>query len=71
MFMRMFNDIEWWTNQNEPKCLQAAVEVASYPREFEQGRWSFLGPGSEESGAKPTTTSQRGNGDVIAQFFFG
>ena len=25
MFMRMFNDIEWWTNQNEPKCLQARL----------------------------------------------
>ena len=25
IFMRMFTDIEWWTKQNELKCLQNAV----------------------------------------------
>ena len=46
IFLRMFNDMEWWTNQNEPKCLHSAVEVAL---EFAQGRGSCLGPGNEEA----------------------
>ena len=25
MFMSMFNDIEWWRNQNELKCVQSAL----------------------------------------------
>ena len=30
--MSMFNDIEWWTKQNERKCLRNAVEVAKCAR---------------------------------------
>ena len=29
IFMSMFNDIEWWTSQNESKFLRTAVEVAN------------------------------------------
>ena len=43
MFMSMFNDIEWWTSQNESKCLRDAVEVANYSRNVAHGCWSFLG----------------------------
>ena len=44
----MSNDIEWWTKQNESTCVQNAVEVVNYARDFAHGRWSFLDPGDED-----------------------
>ena len=38
IFMNMCNDIEWWANQNDSKCLQSAVEVAHYARNFARGQ---------------------------------
>ena len=49
IFMSMFNDIEWWTSQNESKCVRDAVEVANYSRNVAHGCWSFLGSGNEKS----------------------
>ena len=46
--MCMSNDIESWRDQNDVKCLQRAVEVQNYAREFARGRWSSLGLGEEE-----------------------
>ena len=47
--MSMLDDIEWWTRQNESKCLRNAVEVANYPRNLAHGRWSSLGPREDET----------------------
>ena len=48
VFMTLSNDIESWRDQNDVKCLQRAVEVQDYAREFAHGRWSSFGPGEEE-----------------------
>ena len=64
VFMSMFSDIEFWTNQNESKCSQSAVEVASSAREFAQGRWSFLGPRDEEKWYGTSDDKPKGKLDI-------
>ena len=49
VFVTLSNDIESWRDQNYVKCLQKAVEVQDYAREFAHGRWSSLGTGTSES----------------------
>ena len=46
IFMSMFNDIEWKTN--DENCISIAEKVKNYAMKLSQGHWSFLGPGSEE-----------------------
>ena len=48
IFMSMCNDVNWWQNENEDVCRQNAMQVSSYAKDFEPGRWSFLGLGDEE-----------------------
>ena len=44
IFMSMFNDISWWSKDNEQECEVSAKLVSVYARRFSPGRWSFLGP---------------------------
>ena len=46
IFMSMFNDIEWKTN--DENCISNAVKTKNYAMRFLQGHWTFLGPQSEE-----------------------
>ena len=48
IFMSMFNDISWGSEDNEQECGSNAKLVSIYARRFSPGRWSFLGPGSEK-----------------------
>ena len=47
--MSMFADIMWRENDNTEECAQNATEVSKYARRFPGGRWSFLGPGLENT----------------------
>ena len=47
IFMSMFNDISWWSKDNE-KCELSAKLVSICAKRFSSGRWSFLGPGSNK-----------------------
>ena len=47
IFMSMFNDISWRSQDNEQECESNANLVSIYARRFSR-RWSFLGPGSEK-----------------------
>ena len=46
IFMSMFNDILWWSEDNEQECDANATLVSIFAKRFSPGRWSFLGPGS-------------------------
>ena len=48
IFMTMFNDISWWSEDNDQEFELGAKLVSVYARRFSPGRWSFLGPGSEK-----------------------
>ena len=48
IFMSMFNDISWGSEDNEKECESSAQLVSLYAKRFSPGQWSFLGPGSEK-----------------------
>ena len=48
IFMSMFNDILWGTEDNERECNANADLVSKFSKRFPAGRWSFFGPGSEK-----------------------
>ena len=48
IFMSMFNDISWGSEDIQQECESNANLVSVYARRFPPGRWSFLGPGSEK-----------------------
>ena len=48
IFMSMFNDIIWWSEDNERECSANATLVSIVAKRFPAGRWSFFGPGSEK-----------------------
>ena len=47
IFMSMFHDIIWRSEDNERECIANATLVTLFAKRFPAGRWSFLGPGSE------------------------
>ena len=52
LFMSMYNDNNWWQNENEHVCRQNLVRVASLAKGFESVRWSRLGLGTKKSGTE-------------------
>ena len=48
IFMSMFNDIIWGSEDNERECIANATLVTLFAKRFPAGRWSFLRPGSEK-----------------------
>ena len=48
IFMSMFNDISWGSEDNEQECNANANLVSICARRFPRGLWSFLGLGSEK-----------------------
>ena len=46
IFMSMFNDMMWGSEDNERECNANATLVSFFVKRNPAGRWSFLGPGS-------------------------
>ena len=67
IFMSMFNDISWWSNDNEQECELSAQLVSMYAKRFSPGRWSFLGLGSEKKWNSTYIDRPRGERDRVAE----
>ena len=67
IFMSMFNDIIWGTEDNERECIANAALVSSLAKRFPAGRWSFLGPGSEKKLYSTYNERPRGEWDKVAE----
>ena len=50
IFMSMFNDISWGSNENMKECESNAQLVSLHAKRFGEGQWSFLGLGSKKNG---------------------
>ena len=67
LFMSMFNDISCGTKDNERKCLANAKVVSFHAKRFGIGKWSFIGPGSENKWYSMEDNSPQGIWDRIAE----
>ena len=65
--MSMFNDISWWSEDNERECNADADLVSIYARRFPAGRWSFLWPGSEKKWYSSYVYRPQGEWDRVAE----
>ena len=69
-----FNDISWWSRDNEQECLANAQLVSLLAKRFGAGQWSFLGPGSEKKWFYISEDSSQGEWEKMAElmmFKFG
>ena len=67
IFMLMFNDILWRSEDNERECNANATLVSLFEKRFPAGRWSFLGPGSEKKWYSTYNERPRGERDRVAE----
>ena len=67
IFVLMFNDISWVSEDNEQECDANAIFVSIHASRFSPGRWSFLGPGSEKEWYSTHDSKQQGELDRIAE----
>ena len=67
IFMSMFNDISWGSEDNEQECKANAYLVSICARRFPPGRWSFLGPGSEKKWYSTYIDRPQGEWDRAAE----
>ena len=67
IFMSMFNDISWGSEDNEQECESNANLVSIYARRFSPGRWSFLGSGSEKKWYSTHDSRPQGEWDRVAE----
>ena len=67
IFMSMFNDISWRSQDNEQGCESNANLVSLYARRFPAGRWSFFGPGSEKKWYSTYDSRPQGEWDRVAE----
>ena len=67
IFMSMFNDIIWGSEDKERECIANANLVAIYAKRFPAARWSFLGPGSETKWFSSHGSRPQGEGDTDAE----
>ena len=67
IFMSMFNDIIWGSEDNERECNANADFVSIFARNFPPGRWSFLVPGSEKKWYSTYVDRPQGEWDRIAE----
>ena len=66
IFMSMFNDISWRSQDNEQECESNANFVSIYARRFSPGRWSFFGLGSEKKWYSTNDSKPQGEWDRVA-----
>ena len=62
LFMSMFNDIDWRKKGHSLHRISNSTEVRDYGKRFQQGHWSFFGPGNERNGMGRMLTSQKEDG---------
>ena len=67
IFMSMFNDIIWWTKDNERECIANVTLVTLFAKRFPAGRWSFLGLGSETKWYSTYNERPGGEWDRVAE----
>ena len=67
IFMSMFNDILWRSEDNERECNANATLVSLFAKRFPAGHWSFLGPGSEKKWYSTYNERPRGEWDRVAE----
>ena len=67
IFMSMFNDISWGSQDNEQECELSAKLVSIYAKRFSPGRWSFLGPGSEKKWCSTHESKPQGEWSRVAE----
>ena len=67
IFMSMFNDISWGSQDNEQECELSANLVSIYARRFSPGRWSFLGLGSEKKWYSTHDSKPQGEWDRVVE----
>ena len=67
IFMSMYNDIVWGERGNKETCIANCVKITEYARRFPQGRWSFLGLGSEKEWYGTHTHKPDGEWDETAE----
>ena len=67
IFMSMFNDILWWSEDNERECNADADFVFKTAKRFSPARWSFLGPGWEKKWFSTYIDRPRGEWDRVAE----
>ena len=67
IFMSMFNDISWGSQDNGQECESNANLVSFFARRFSSGRWSFLGPGSEKKWYSTHESKPQGEWDRVAE----
>ena len=67
IFMSMFNDISWGSQDNEQECELSAQLVSIYARRFSPGRWFFFGLGSEKKLYSNHEYKPQGEWDRVAE----
>ena len=67
IFMSMFSDISWGSNDNKRECESNALLVSLFARRFGAGQWSFLGPGSEKKWYSISEDSPQAERDNMAE----
>ena len=67
IWMSMFNDIKWGSEDNEQECEFSAKLVSIYARRFSPGRWSFFGPGAEKRWYSTYIDRPLGEWDRVAE----
>ena len=67
IFMTMFNDISWGSEDNKKECESSAQLVSLYAKRFGAGQWSFLGPGSEKKWYSTNEYSPQGEWDRMVE----
>ena len=67
IFMSMFNDISWGSEDNGRECNANADLVSIYARRCPAGLWSFLGPGSEKKWYSTDVDRPQGEWDRVAE----
>ena len=67
LYMSIFNDTSFGTNDNEEECVTNARVVSVYGRKFGKGQGSFIGPSSLKKWSSMDENSPQGIGDHIAE----
>ena len=67
IFMSIFNDISWGSEDHKKECESNAQLVSLCAKRFGAGQWSFLGPGSEKKWYSISEESPQGEWDKMAE----
>ena len=67
IFMSMFNDISWGSQDNEQECQLNTNLVSVSAKRFSPGRWSFFGPGSAKEWYSTHDSKPQGEWDRVAE----